>query len=132
MAELVRFGLMVVYRADCRAADVPAVPAEARNWLTYSSYGWPPELIGVGSTLSQSNRPFARMGQQLGDLGADVVKIEPPDGDTTRQLGKANVRAPLTDRDNRAPHWSYRFPECLREQSAVISSDQSNSLASTP
>src|SRR5258706_9326507 len=25
--------------------------------------------------------------QQLGDLGADVVKVEPPDGDTTRQLG---------------------------------------------
>jgi crotonobetainyl-CoA:carnitine CoA-transferase CaiB-like acyl-CoA transferase len=28
-------------------------------------------------------------GQMLGDLGADVVKIEPPDGDTTRQLGPA-------------------------------------------
>ena len=27
--------------------------------------------------------------QQLGDLGADVVKIEPPEGDTTRVLGPA-------------------------------------------
>src|SRR3990167_1791181 len=28
--------------------------------------------------------------QTLGDLGADVVKIEPPEGDTTRQLGPAH------------------------------------------
>lgn len=27
--------------------------------------------------------------QQLGDLGADVIKIEPPGGDTTRELGPA-------------------------------------------
>jgi len=27
--------------------------------------------------------------QTLGDLGADIIKIEPPEGDTTRQLGPA-------------------------------------------
>ena len=27
--------------------------------------------------------------QMLGDMGADVVKVEPPEGDTTRRLGPA-------------------------------------------
>src|SRR5882724_6744999 len=31
--------------------------------------------------------------QQLGDLGAEVIKVEPPEGDTTRQLG------PMKNRD---------------------------------
>src|SRR5215472_13680954 len=33
---------------------------------------------------------------------------------------------------HRAPHWSFKFRACLRGQSAVISSDHSNSLASRP
>ena len=29
--------------------------------------------------------------QMLGDMGADVVKVEPPEGDTTRRLGPARL-----------------------------------------
>lgn len=36
--------------------------------------------------------PFA--GRMLSDLGADVVKVEPPDGDTTRQWGKVVAGLP--------------------------------------
>jgi len=36
--------------------------------------------------------PFA--GRMLSDLGADVVKVEPPDGDVTRQWGKVTAGLP--------------------------------------
>ena len=36
--------------------------------------------------------PFA--GRMLSDLGADVVKIEPPDGDVTRFWGKTIAGLP--------------------------------------
>src|SRR5207302_159648 len=48
------------------------------------------DLVGTAQTLGACLEvlgPWAA--QTLGDLGADVIKIEPPEGDTTRRLGPA-------------------------------------------
>jgi len=47
--------------------------------------------------------------QQLGDFGADVVKIEPPEGDTTRQLGPA-----------RNPGMAAFFLGCNRSKRSIV------------
>jgi crotonobetainyl-CoA:carnitine CoA-transferase CaiB-like acyl-CoA transferase len=47
--------------------------------------------------------------QMLGDLGADVVKIEPPDGDTTRKLGPA-----------RNPDMASFYLACNRNKRSVV------------
>jgi len=47
--------------------------------------------------------------QQLGDLGADVIKIEPPAGDTTRQLGP-----------RRNPGMAAFFMGCNRNKRSVV------------
>ena len=39
--------------------------------------------------------PFCTM--QLGDLGADVIKVEPPTGDLSRSMGGAQLRMPGSD-----------------------------------
>jgi crotonobetainyl-CoA:carnitine CoA-transferase CaiB-like acyl-CoA transferase len=47
--------------------------------------------------------------QQLGDLGADIVKIEPPEGDTTRQLGP-----------RRNPGMAAFFLGCNRNKRSIV------------
>ena len=51
--------------------------------------------------------PFAT--QQLGDLGADVIKIEPPSGDTSRQVGAT-----------RNPGMASGFLHCNRNKRALV------------
>jgi crotonobetainyl-CoA:carnitine CoA-transferase CaiB-like acyl-CoA transferase len=51
--------------------------------------------------------PYAA--QQLGDLGADVIKVEPPDGDTTRQLGP-----------QRHPRMAAFFLGCNRNKRSLV------------
>ena len=47
--------------------------------------------------------------QQLGDLGADVIKIEPPEGDTTRRLGPG-----------RHPDMAAFFMGCNRSKRSIV------------
>src|SRR5215471_8151841 len=55
------------------------------------------------------------IGQTLADLGADVVKVESPEGDDTRKWGPPFVR----DRDGKEADAAY-FQACNRGKRSIV------------
>src|SRR5690349_23413991 len=55
----------------------------------------PLDVVRVVGLTQVIGGPFCTM--QLGDLGAGVIKVEPPTGDLSRSLGGVALRMPGTD-----------------------------------
>src|SRR5687767_10469423 len=87
---------MAVHHTDCRApcATLPPMPGPLHGI----------RILDASTVLLG---PWAA--QQLGDLGADVVKIEPPEGDTTRKLGPA-----------RNPDMAAFYLACNRNKRSIV------------
>ena len=43
--------------------------------------------------------------QVLGDMGAEIIKVETPEGDPMRQIGPAFSRRPMPIASMRLSHW---------------------------
>jgi CoA:oxalate CoA-transferase len=69
-----------------------AVEAQTQDGTVTGASGYPLAGLKVLDLSRVLAGPFA--GRMLSDLGADVVKVEPPDGDVTRQWGRVIAGLP--------------------------------------
>src|SRR5438067_2503977 len=71
-------------------ASVPVMPAEQLDGARWSGSGMvesdAPPLAGI-RVLELAGIGGQYCGKLLGDMGADVIKIEPPAGDAARRVG---------------------------------------------
>ncbi len=101
----------------------PAVTlwASATAWAVFAAVAAVVQLAPfVGPSMGLSTERAWMCGELLADLGADVVKVEPPGGDQTRTLlGSGAGYFPMFNRNKRSISLDLKSPAGVAEAKAL-------------